>query len=103
MNPAIIWYAFFMVFLAAFAYIVFKERSPKFVFYAMFGALFGYFIFDAPSVALGYYVYAERYFFFTPLGVPASVALAEGFCVAITIYMAERLPRLLALLRLEKN
>ena len=91
-NPMLAWYLFFTVFLSAFLFIIYRGREIRFLFYAMVGALLGYLVFDVPSVALGYYVYVERYYLLSVLGVPVSMALAEGFCVAIAVYVYEKLP-----------
>ncbi len=92
MISMLFWYSSFSVFLAAFLFILYREKDARFLLYALMGALFGYFVFDAPSVALGYYVYVEGHYFLSLLGVPISMALAEGFCVAIVIYLYEKMP-----------
>jgi hypothetical protein len=95
----IVWYPFFFLFLAVFLLILYKERHIRYLFYAFFGAVFGFFLFDVPSVALGYYTYVESYYLFMLYGVPISMSLAEGFCVAITIYIYEKRLLFLSLLK----
>ena len=86
----VFWYTFFFIFLAAFLLILYRERSVRYVFYVVFGAIFGFFLFDVPSVALDYYTYVESYYLLMVFGVPISMALAEGLCAAITIYVYEK-------------
>ena len=82
-----IWTAFFILFGVAFFLILWKERDLKYILYWVFGALFG-FLFDISAVALGYYKYI---LLFQILGAPVTITIAEGFCIAITIYIFEKL------------
>jgi len=93
-SSMLIWYSFFFIFLAGFIIILIKEKNIRFLFYAAVGAISGYFVFDVPSVAFDYYIYVEHHYLFVILGVPISMALAEGFCAAIAIYVYEKLPHL---------
>ncbi len=98
-SPMLFWYLSFFGSLSAFIFILYREKSARFISYAIFGALFGYFVFDVPSVALGYYTYVESHYIFMVYGVPISMAFAEGFCVAITIYAYEKLSLILKVLK----
>jgi len=82
-----IWTAFFTIFGIAFILILWKERDLRYPLYWVFGALFG-FLFDTSAVALGYYRYLLP---FQILGSPVTIIIAEGFCIAITIYIFEKL------------
>ncbi len=81
------WTAFFTVFAIAFILILWMERDFRYVLYWVFGALFG-FLFDITAVALGHYKYLLP---LQILGAPVTVTIAEGFCIAITVYIFEKL------------
>ncbi len=83
------WTAFFTVFAIAFILILWKERDVRYLFYGVFGALFG-FMFDTTAVSLGYYSYILTPFMLIQ-DIPLTVTIAEGFCIAITIYIFEKL------------
>jgi hypothetical protein len=90
-SPVQFWFGSFAVFLAAFLLILWRERDTRFLFYAVFGSLTAFFVFDVPSSALGFYAYKSEYYLLLILGIPLTMTLAEGFCVAITIYAYEKL------------
>jgi hypothetical protein len=97
-SPVHFWFGSFAGFLAAFLLILWKEGEIRYLFYAVFGSLTAFFMFDVPSSALGFYVYRSEYYFFSILGIPLTMTLAEGLCIAITIYAYEKLqllPRML--------
>ena len=78
-----IWLALFVIF----SIILYKEKRRKLYFlYFIFGMIFGFY-FDYVSVFFGYYTYPEL--FIGIYGVPLSVTIAEGFSIAITVWMFE--------------
>jgi hypothetical protein len=91
-QPALFWYACFAVFLAAFACILWRERDARYIFYFVFGSLTAFLVFDLPSTAFGHYDYHVQHYLISLMRVPLSITLAEGFCIAITIYLYEHLP-----------
>ncbi len=56
----------------------------------IFGSLFAGFLFDPVSVALGYYSFSAHPQIF---GVPWIVIIAEAFCVALVIFLFEKIVR----------
>jgi hypothetical protein len=98
-TPTLFWYLCFLCFLLGFVYILWKERDWRFFFYFVFGSLVAFFVFDTFSTVLGYYQYSTQHFLFSIGGVPISMTIAEGFCIAITIYLFERLPRFFGLFK----
>lgn len=87
MADADLWHVFFIVLLIGYSLILAKVKNKRtYVFYFLFGVLFGFY-FDAISVWQNYYTY--HYYFPSIFGVPLTVTLAEGFSVAITIYLYE--------------
>jgi hypothetical protein len=88
-DPAMVWHAFFTLFLIGFIFVMWMKKDPRFLFYFIFGSILGFALFDLPSIALGYYAYPAGVYPFPILGVPLTVSLAEGFCVAIVIYIHE--------------
>jgi hypothetical protein len=92
MSNLLIWTGIFAVLGAAFLAVLWKEKDRKlFLLYFVFGMAFGLY-FDAVSVAQGYYTYPEL--FINLSGVPLTMAIAEGFSVAITIKIFEAGKRL---------
>ncbi len=98
-TPPQFWALSFAVFLAAFAFILWEERDIRFFFYFMFGSVIAFFVFEVPSISAGYYAYNVQHFLISFYGVPLTISLAEGFCIAIAIYLYESLPWLFGLLR----
>jgi len=98
-SPALFWFLSLVAFLAAFIFIMWRERDVRFFFYFVFGSLTAFFVFDVPSSILGYYGYSVQHYLIIFFTVPLSMTLAEGLCVAIAIYMYERLPWLFGLLK----
>lgn len=86
-DVLIAWSVIFLALLAAYSLVLWKSRDRKlYLLYFIFGAVFGFY-FDNISIMQGYYSYPEL--FINVLGVPATVVLAEGFSVAITIRIFE--------------
>ena len=98
-TPMQFWYSSFAIFLAAFVFILWRERDPRFFLYFVFGSIVAFFVFDAPSSHFGYYEYLTQHYLVSFLGVPLSMTIAEGFCIAIAIYMYEKLPWFIGLLK----
>lgn len=91
-GSVLIWYLlFFPLFALGFTFVICKKREMRYIFYFIFGTAFGFGVFDAPSVALGYYTYSTDPYLLPVYGVPLTIALAEGFAVAVTIYVYEYL------------
>ncbi|MBI3036974.1 hypothetical protein HYY73_04475 [Candidatus Woesearchaeota archaeon] len=88
MANAAVWYGLFAVLLLCYLAIqlTVKDRRRYFI-YFLAGAVFGFY-FDIFSFANGYYSYPDFYKL-TLFGLPVSMTLAEGFSVAITIYLYE--------------
>lgn len=88
MSFAFLWWGFFALITLIFAAVLFRERDKRYVFYAIAGSIYG-FILDFFAVSHGYYgyeVYLVRFF-----GLAPSVIIAEGFSVAFTIYLFNKL------------
>lgn len=84
-----VWYTIFTVLLVAFLLILWEEK--RWLYYMVAGSALGFAI-DLASFSFGYYTYPG--FYTVPiLGLPFSMTLAEGFSVAITIWLYERLIR----------
>jgi hypothetical protein len=85
-DPLIFWYGIWAVLLAGFLIILKMDRNRRAYFlYFFFGMAFGFY-FDSVSFAMGYYSYPDIF----PLvlfGLPVSMTIAEGFAVAITIWL----------------
>ena len=88
MNPQIIWYAIFLVLLATYLVIQVLTGDKKYFIYFILGSFFGFY-FDLISFINGYYSYPDFYHF-KLFGLPISMTLAEGFSIAITIYLFNR-------------
>ncbi|MBI2580659.1 hypothetical protein HYV85_02525 [Candidatus Woesearchaeota archaeon] len=87
MVDANVWYVFFIALLIGYFLILAIVKNKRaYVLYFVFGVLFGFY-FDLFSVSQNYYTY--NYYFPSIFGVPLTVTLAEGFSVAITIYLYE--------------
>ncbi len=70
----------------AYVAILYRTKDKRaYVGYFISGSLLG-FVIDAVSVAQGYYAYVP-FSIPTIFGVPVLTTLAEGFSVAITIYL----------------
>ncbi len=88
------WSGIWLVLLAAFMVILYKERDRKLYFlYFIFGMVLGFY-FDIFSFTFGYYSYAG-FFPVKIFGLPLSMTIAEGFAVVITIKIFEILKRIL--------
>ncbi len=88
MSAMLYWYGMFAILLIAFLLILWKERDRRWLYYMIAGSILGFFI-DIVSFTYGYYTYPD--FYLLPiLGLPFSMTLAEGFSVAITIWLYER-------------
>ena len=88
MPSAALWYGLFAVLLTAYLLIQFTvENKKKYFIYFMAGVILGFY-FDIVSFMNGYYSYPDFYKF-KILGLPFSMTLAEGFSVAIVIYLYE--------------
>jgi len=92
-TSQVFWFGSFAVFMAAFLLILWKEKDIRFLFYAVFGSITAFFLFDVPSYSLGFYAYRTPYYILSVMDIPISMTLAEGFCIAITIYIYEKLKR----------
>ena len=88
-NPIIAWYLFFALFAIGFIFVMWMRRETRYIFYFAFGSILGLFVFDLPSVILGYYKYSTDPLLIPVFGVPLTMAVAEGFAVAITIFIYE--------------
>ena len=91
MNPQIIWYTIFLTLLLFYIYIQILTKDKKYFVYFLLGSVFGFY-FDFVSFVNGYYSY-PNFYYFKLFGLPFSMTLSEGFSVAITIYLFERLVR----------
>jgi len=80
---------FFALFVLGFTFVMWIKMEMRYLFYFIFGALLGFFVFDLPSVILGYYTYSTDPYLMPLFGVPLTIVLAEGFAVAITIFIYE--------------
>jgi len=101
-DAPLFWTSSFIVFFLSFVCILVRERDYRFILYFIFGALAGFF-FDIIQVNMGYYSYTEQAYmklFFN--GVPVTMTLAEGFCISITVYLYEKLPRFFSFLKTKK-
>jgi uncharacterized membrane protein YoaT (DUF817 family) len=77
-----------MILLVIYLIIQFKTQNKmRYFLYFVFGCVFGFY-FDIVSFTQGYYSYPDI-FYIKILGLPLSMTLAEGFSVAITIYIFE--------------
>ncbi len=82
-----LWYSFFVIVFLVFIFILYRKKEIRFFWYFVFGSLFG-FMFDLFSYTFGYYSYPDFYLL-TVFGLPFSMTLAEGFCVATMIFFFE--------------
>lgn len=102
MASAALWYGLFAVLLAAYLLIQLTvENKKKYFAYFVAGAVLGFY-FDIVSFTSGYYSYPDFYKL-KILGLPISMTLAEGFSVAITIYVFESLKKRLGGVHLKKK
>ena len=86
MSSAFLWYLTFTILLLSYLFIQITVKNKKrYVVYFISGCILGFY-FDIVSFVNGYYSYPDFYKF-TVLGLPLSMTLAEGFSVAITIYL----------------
>ena len=82
------WHGLFVLLLLGYVIIQFAVKSKKRYFlYFISGCVLGFY-FDIVSFANGYYSYPDFYRL-KILGLPFSMTLAEGFSVAIAIYIFE--------------
>lgn len=85
---AVLWYGLFAILLLAYLLILLTAKSKwKYFVYFAAGAALGFY-FDIVSFANGYYSY-PGFYKLAVFGIPFSMTLAEGFSVAITIYLFE--------------
>ena len=88
MDNPLIWYGIWLVLLAGFVFILYKEKRKRlYSAYFLTGMAFGFY-FDFVSFTYGYYSYPDFY----PVrmfGLPLSMTIAEGFSVAITMKLFE--------------
>ncbi|MBI2142113.1 hypothetical protein HYU15_01320 [Candidatus Woesearchaeota archaeon] len=83
----LMWLATFTALLAAFISVLVISKEKRFAAYFAWGAVFGLLI-DYFSTSQGYYKY-HLLQNWPGLGFPATVIIAEGFAVAITIFAYE--------------
>jgi len=88
MNSQIYWDILCVVLLVSYIAIQTTVKNKKKYFtYFVAGMVFGFF-FDIVSFTNGYYTYPSFYRL-TLLGLPISMTIAEGFSVAIAMYIIE--------------
>lgn len=83
-----LWYLFFVCIASVYGFILYTERNIKYFWYFIFGCLFG-FMFDILSFNFGYYNY-PNFYSITIFGLPFTMTLAEGFSIAVSIYVFEK-------------
>ncbi len=88
-DPTMVWYAFFTLFLIGFISVMWVKRDLRYFLYFIFGYVLGFAVFDLPSVLLGYYTYPASIYIFPIFGVPLTISLAEGFAVSIVVFIHE--------------
>jgi hypothetical protein len=92
MNSALYWNILCVILLVAYLVIQFTVKNKKKYFtYFISGMVFGFF-FDIVSFTQGYYSY-PTFYKVTLLGLPVSMTIAEGFSVAIAMYIIEFVKR----------
>jgi len=88
MNEAYYWYAIFAALLVSYLFIFrYVKAKRRYFFYFVAGSVLGY-GFDLISFTNGYYYYPDFYKVLL-FSLPVSMTIAEGFAVAITIYLSE--------------
>lgn len=88
MYKGYLWLGLVLVLFLAYVYILYSTKKKlNYFFYFLAGSILGFY-FDIVSYTNNYYTYPDFYKF-TLLGLPISMTLAEGFSVAITIYIFE--------------
>ena len=88
MIEAYLWNGLVLALFLVYTVILYRVREKKrYFFYFALGAALGFY-FDIVSYMNGYYTYHDFYKL-TFLGLPISMTLAEGFSVAITLYIFE--------------
>jgi hypothetical protein len=97
-EPPLFWLLSFLCLFITFVYIIAREKDTRFFIYFVSGAVVGLF-FDTIQVYMGYYHYSDGVYYVFLNGVPVTMTLAEGFCIAITIYLFEKLPWLFGLVK----
>ena len=85
-SPAVLWFALFAILGVWYAAILWNGNDKRaYLAYAIAGSLLGFY-FDFVSFTSGYYTY-HSFYQDTLFGIPLTMTLAEGFSVAITIWL----------------
>jgi len=91
MSSSILWYTTFLGLMFGYLIVQFSTKNKKYFYYLLLGMIFGFY-FDIVSFTNGYYSYPDFYLF-KVLGIPFTMTIGEGFSVAITIYIFDRIKR----------